>query len=214
MMKMILSSHLLHYQWTEAPYARRSSIGQQVRLNVSTTPTPDRREHFENTMIFLFQTIIDLQSLLKSLQKTKAITMLSGFADKLLLDHKTNPYSTDDFIQIEEMIKEYMLPTSMTEEWSIRHIFVTYHQNAVYNGKQVEVCDNSNTSKTSSIKTSYKEQPTTMITNDNLMETNVNRLTDDILCLCTKMTERIESKEKIVDLCSTVMLLVRSTWRS
>ena len=57
--------------------------------------------------------------------------MLSGFADKVVLHFKINPWSTDDFIHIEEMIKEYMLLTSMMEEWSISSIFVTYHHNAV-----------------------------------------------------------------------------------
>ena len=49
--------------------------------------------------------------------------------------------------------------------------------------KEVEVCDNCSTGKSSkviSIKNTNKEQPITMMTNDNLMETNIDRLSDDL----------------------------------
>ena len=52
--------------------------------------------------------------------------------------------------------------------------------------KEVEICYNNNTSKSSSIsstKTTNEEQPILMVTSDNLMETNIDRLTNDVLIL-------------------------------
>ena len=59
------------------------------KIQVTTTPT-DRREQFWKYSDIPFQIIIELRNFLKSLWKTKVMTMLSVFVDKVVLDHKEN----------------------------------------------------------------------------------------------------------------------------
>ena len=80
----------------------------------------DKKEELWKHHDVPFETILELQKLLKSIQKTKAINMLLGFIDKVVFDHNCNDTtSTDDFLKIGDIMKECMLPSSTVEELTV-----------------------------------------------------------------------------------------------
>ncbi len=214
------------YEFTPALSMNASTVCKDI-LNSATNTTSDksdvdtnpkyRREQFWKHNDIPLQTVIELRKLLNSFQKTKAITMLSGFVENVISNHNEKSSPTDNFIKMGDIMKECLLPTSMIEELSIVLFGINKLKNVGVktrnekNGKNLitltalktrirnlsQKCNtiddeaevvhgnsnSSNSSKISSIKSTNKEQPMAMIHNDNLMETNIDRLTDDVLNL-------------------------------
>ena len=85
---------------------------------VDTNPK-DRRDQFWKYNDIPLQTVIELHNLLKSFQKTKAITMFSEFIENVISNHNEKSSATETFIKMGDIMKECLLPSSMIEELSI-----------------------------------------------------------------------------------------------
>ena len=97
----------------------------------------DQKEELWKDHDVPFETIIEIQKPLKSIQKTKAIRTLLGFIDKVVLDHKCkDSTSTDDFVKIRDIMKVCILPSSTVEERTI----ILFGVNRLKNNTGVRTC--------------------------------------------------------------------------